>query len=624
MFTFVENNKVVIQIILGAVALTFVGFGISSYSTVVDDPFLVKIGNTKITMRDLDRELNGQPVDASSRQRALEGLVQRDLLLSDANDFGLTISAAQLRQAISAIPQFQDNGQFSLDKYKAFLDERQMTGPMFEARISRDLLMQTQMSPFASGQIVSKTLTDRLAAILGETRAVRAVVLTPQSQAAAVKTDDATVAAYFKANAQRFKAPESVRLDYVVLSQQQLATGMNPSDADLKSYYAQHQAEFGAEERSASHIMLTVPQGASAEVAGRIKAQADAILKQLRANPASFDQLARSRSQDAGSAAKGGSLGFFSRDALAKAFDGGKPGQISEVMFRMQAGQISEVLRSQYGYHIIRLDQIKHPIFDEVKDQVAARVKLQQAGVKFRQDTDTLTEVAYQQGSSLKGVEDALKLAPQHSDWISREKPGSDPLLSNPKVLAAAFSGDVLQKKQNSEPIDLGNNTLLVLRVSDHQSQHMQALADVKDAIKSELVAIEGAKLAATRGQAMLADMKSGKGDAGSVWSQAHAVSRQNSAGLPVADVRAIFAANVAKLPAYAGVKHDNGEYVIYRVDQVLPAPAISPEQRTQLSGVIADMSANTQAISYLGALRQKYPVKLGKQTLTQDPQQDQ
>jgi peptidyl-prolyl cis-trans isomerase D len=158
MFKFVENNKVVIQVILGAVALTFVGFGVSSYSSAVDDPYLVKIGDSKIAVRDLDRELNGQPVDAASRQRALEGLIQRELLTAGAHGSGLVVSPSQLQQTIAAIPQFQDNGQFSLEKYKTFLSDRQMTGPQFEARISRDLLVQSQLSPFTSGQIVSREL----------------------------------------------------------------------------------------------------------------------------------------------------------------------------------------------------------------------------------------------------------------------------------------------------------------------------------------------------------------------------------------------------------------------------------------------------------------------------------
>ena len=613
MFKFVENNRIAIQIILGLVALTFVGFGVSSYSSVVEDPYLVKVGNTKISLRDVDRELDGQPMDAASRQRALDSLVQRSLVLGDAAETGMVVAPVQLQQAIQSIPRFQQNGQFNIDLYKKFLEERHMTGPQFEERISRDLLMQSQLDPFASGQIVSRALTERVAGILGETRAVRALVLAPQAFAAQVKTDDATLAAFYKANAARFKAPEAVRVAYVVLSQAQLAQTLAASDEELHKYYDQHKSEFGGEQRRASHILLAVPQGASAQDQAKVKAQAEALLKQLRANPGSFDQLARTRSQDPGSAAKGGDLGFFTHDAMVKPF--------ADAAFAMKPGQISDLVQTQFGFHIIRLDAVKQPDFASLKDQIAQRVKMQKAAAQFRTQSDTLSEVAYQQGDSLKGVQDALKLVPQQSGWISKQPAGNDPVLSNPKVLAAAFSNDVLVKKHNSEPIDLGNNTLVVLRVTDHQPAHQLKLDEVRDAIKAELVVSEGAKLAAARGASLLAALKIGK-EAGQGWSQAHGISRRDTAGLPVPDLQAIFSANVGKLPAYAGLKHATGEYVIYRIEQIVPAPAVSPEQRDQLAGVIAEMNANAQGISYLNGLRKKFPVKIGKQQLDQTSDQ--
>ncbi|MBV8648202.1 peptidylprolyl isomerase [Paludibacterium sp.] len=614
MFKFVENNKVVIQVILGLVALTFVGFGVSSYSSVAEDPYLVKVGSTKIALRDIDRELDGQPVDAAARQRALEGLIQRSLILNETGKTGLQVAPMQLQQAIAAIPAFQDNGQFSLDKYKAFLDRRQMTGPQFEERIGRDLLVQNQMEPFTAGQISSHAVAERIGQLLGETRSVSATVLAAPAFASQVKLDDATVAAYYKANSDKFKAPEAVKLSYVVLSQAQLAQNVSVSDDELHKFYQQHQAEFGQEQRRASHILLAVPQNAQPADVAKIKAQADAILKQVRANPASFADVARARSQDPGSAAKGGDLGFFPRGAMVKAFN--------DVVFQMKPGQISEVVRSEFGFHIIKLEAIQVPDFNAVKDQVAQQLKLQKAGNLFRAQSDTLTEVAYQQGDSLKGVQDALKLVPQQSGWLARAPSGNDPILSNPKVLDAAFGNDVLVKKHNSEPVDLGNNTLVVVRVTDHQPAHQLKLDEVRDAIKMQLIATDGAKLAVAKGQAMLADLKAGK-PAATQWTQPRDLSRQQGLGLPVADLQAIFAANTAKLPAYAGIKRASGEYVIYRVEAVKPAPALTPEQRAQLSGLLDNMNTNAQVAGYLQSLRARYPLTGGKQQLNSQSQDE-
>jgi peptidyl-prolyl cis-trans isomerase D len=210
MFDFVQNNSIAIKVILGAVALTFVGFGVSSYSSVVDDPYLVKVDGTKIYKKDLDRALEGQPADAAARQAALENLIRQDLLLADAKHAGLVASTEQIRNAIAAIPALQDNGQFSATRYKDFLQARNMSPETFEAQIAREVLLQGQISTFVAGQFVPRTQVDSLIKLLGEQRAVQAAVLQPQSVAADLKLDDAALKTYYDANAKRFRAPEAV------------------------------------------------------------------------------------------------------------------------------------------------------------------------------------------------------------------------------------------------------------------------------------------------------------------------------------------------------------------------------------------------------------------------------
>lgn len=611
MFKFVENNKLFIQIVLGLVALTFVGFGVSSYTAVSSDPYLVKVGNTDISLRDVDRALDGQAINQASREQALQGLIQRNLILQAAQQDGLKISDTQLRQAIAAIPAFQDNGQFSADKYKAYLDSRQMTGPQFEVRITSDLLVQRQLDPIVAGQVVSVSLRDHVASILGQTRQVSALLLTPQSFASQVKVDDAAIAAFYKANPERFKAPDRVKLSYVILSQNQLAQNIKVTDQAVSRYYQQNQAQFSPEERSASHILLTVPANATPAEDARIKAAAGAILKQVRAHPDQFAELARKDSQDPGSAAKGGALGFFARGVMVKPFD--------EAVFSLKPGQISDLVRTQYGYHIIKLDAIRKPSFEEVQSAVTRQLQQSEAASQYRKQSETLNEVSYQQGDSLKGVENALHLPVLQSDWLTRAPTGNDPVLSNPKVLAAAFSDDVLRSKHNSEPVDVGNNTLVVVRVTAYQPAHPLTLDEVREQIRSELVATGAGNLAVKKGKAMLAQLKAGKQDAqAGGWSQVHSVSRQNTNGLPPASLQAIFAANTKKLPAYIGLKMNDGGYVLYRIDKLEAAPALDAQQSAQLTGLIANMDGNAQLAAYLNALRQQFPVKAGTQQLAQ------
>ncbi|EEG08834.1 PpiC-type peptidyl-prolyl cis-trans isomerase [Pseudogulbenkiania ferrooxidans 2002] len=337
-----------------------------------------------------------------------------------------------------------------------------------------------------------------------------------------------------------------------------------------------------------------------------MRSAAEVLLKEVRANPAKFAELAKTRSQDPGSAANGGDLGFFGRGAMVKPFE--------DVAFRMQPGQISELVETEFGFHILKLDEVKQPVFAAVKGEVEQRLKRQKAAAQFRAASEKLGELAYQQADSLKAISDQLKLSPQHSDWLVRGKPASDPVLNNPKLLEAAFSDDVLKGKHNSEPVDLGKNTLVVVRVAEHQPERQQTLAEVQNVIKAELVRREGAKLAEKRGDALLTELKAGKNIDSQPWEPAQTVSRRSFGALSLPEVRAVFAASATKLPAFAGVKQDGGNYVVYRIDKVIPAPAPSLAERSQLSGLIGEMNANAQVASYLEALREKYKVTLSQQ----------
>ncbi|SCK24130.1 SurA N-terminal domain-containing protein [Vogesella sp. LIG4] len=608
MFDFVHNNNAAIKIILGAVALTFVGFGIGSYSAAVDDPYLAKVGDAKIYKRDLERQLQDQPANAASRQAALENLIRQEMLLAEARSAHLAVAPEQLRTVIAGIPAFQDGGKFSPARYQEFLTSRNMSAETFEAQLSRDLLLQAQTAPYLRGQFVSHTLQNRLAAMMTETREVRALVLKPEQFAANVKLDDAMLKAYYDANLKRFKAEETVKLDYVLLSQAQLAQGVQVSDDEAKAYFDKSKGEFGGEQRDVSHILLAVNKGASAADKAKVKAEAEAILKEVRANPAKFAELAKAKSQDPGSAANGGDLGFFARGAMAKPFE--------DVAFRMQKGQISEVVETEFGYHILKLNDIKGSDFDSQKAAVVARLQQQKAAALFRSKAEKLGEVAYQQADSLKGLE-ALGLTVQHSDALPRTGKAGDPVLSNRKALDAAFGDDVLKGKHNSEPIDVGNNTLVVLRVAEHQPARQKPLDEVREQVKAELLAREGGKLAAQRGEALLAELKAGKGVDAQAWQPMQSLSRRTAGQVPSGEVRAIFAVSGKSLPGFAGLKRDTGEFVLYRVDKVLPAAALAPEESAQLSGVLSELSANSVTAAYLEQLRQKHKVVIN-QALTE------
>ena len=604
MFDFVQNNNTAIKIILGAVALTFVGFGVGSYSAAVEDPYLAKVGDAKIYQKDVERQLEGQPANAASRQAVLENLIRQEMLLAEARGHHLAVSPQQLRTVIAAIPAFQDGGKFSAARYTEFLQGRYMTADAFEEQVSRDLLLQAQVAPYLNGSFVSRTLAERMSALVSEVRDVRTYTLKPEQFAADVKLDDAVIKAYYDANLKRFKTTDQARLEYVTLSQDAMAQALTISDADAKAYYDKNAGEFSSEERQVAHILLTVDKSAPAADKAKVKAQAEAILKEVRANPAKFAELAKARSQDPGSAANGGDLGFFGRGVMTKPFE--------SVAFAMKQGQISEVVETEFGYHILQLNAIKASDFESQKAAVVDKLRKQKAAAAYRAAAEKMGELAYQQGDSLKAVETALNLKAQQSELLPRAGKPGDAVLGNAKLLEAAFSDDVLNKKHNSEPVDVGNNTLVVVRVAEHQPARQRTLAEVQDTIRAELVAKEGAKLAAQRGTAILAELKAGKA-AAFAWGELKNLSRRNPAGTPVAELRAVFAANPKQLPAFAGVKRDNGEYVLYTIDKVLPAQALAPQESAQLGMLLGEMSSQSLMAAYLEQLRQKHKVVISQ-----------
>lgn len=600
MFDFVQKNTLLIKVILGAVALTFVGFGVGSYTASSDDPYLAKVADLKIYKQDVDRVLNGQPADSAVRQQVLESLVRQKLLLADAGAAGLVVSDEALRRAIAAVPAFQDNGKFSPSRYEAFLKAQYLTPVAFEQRLRDELLTEKQVSAFVDASFVTPGEIERMHRLLAEQRQVDAFTLTAADFVADARVDDSAVKKYYDANLARFRLPEQVRLQYVLLSLDQVAQSVQVSDADAEQYFNEHKADLGKEERQLSHILLTVPSGASAADKAKVKAAAEAIDKEVKADPARFAEIARQRSQDPGSAANGGGLGWVPRGMMVKPFE--------QAAFALKQGEISNVVESEFGYHVIKLDGVRSTEFAAVKQDIKQRMARQKAGATYRQQLERLSDVTYQQADSLKPAADALKLKIEESGWLLRGKPGEG-VLANPKLIDAAFSDDVLNGKHNSEVVDIGNDSSAVVRIAEHKPAVQQPLAEVAPIIRQELKLKAAEAMAVKKGKEMLAELKAGKSVSAN-WGPGQLVSRRAPGALSRDAVRAVFSADAARLPAYAGAVQGNG-YVLYRVERVIPAAPINPTDRQYLADLLGKMQANADATSYLNSLREHYKVMI-------------
>jgi peptidyl-prolyl cis-trans isomerase D len=272
------------------------------------------------------------------------------------------------------------------------------------------------------------------------------------------------------------------------------------------------------------------------------------------------------------------------------------------------------LVETEFGYHIIRLTDVRTPDLTAAKDRIVAQLQRQKAAAAFRAQAEKLNDLVYQQANSLKPAADALGLQVASSDWIARNAKVADPLLGNAKVQKAIFSPDVLQKKHNSEPVDIGNNTIVVVRVAEHRPEHEQTLEEVKLQIRAELIAQEGAKLAEAKGKEWLRQLKEGKQVAELHWADLGELSRRAPAGLGLSEARAVFSAPVTKLPAYVGVKRENGAYAVFTITGVKQPKVSDDEQRGQLRSLLSEVNANAQVSSYLDLLREKYKVMVNRQ----------
>lgn len=624
MFEAVRNNKRIAQFILALLVIPFAFFGMDAYFT--DGPGgneIATVGGSKISVVEFDqalrdqqdrvREAMGGDVDRSLldsdalRRSVVENLVNQRLLALFAADNHMTVMPQQLQQVIAEVPAFQTDGRFALDRYEAALRAQGMSPASFEARLAQDLRIQQIALAVGESAFVARTSAQRFLAAQLEERKVREMAFTPARFLADVKLGEDAAKQYYEANPARFERPARLQAEYVVFDEDAVGKQVSVSDDEIRQYYEANAARFSQpEERSARHLLITVADGASEEEVAKARAKADAILAQLRENPARFAELAKVESQDPGSAAQGGELGFFGRGAMVKAFE--------DAAFALEKGQISDVVRSDFGFHVIQVTDIKpasaRPL-EQVKDEIAEELKRQSGSRRFAELAEHFSNLVYEQPDSLKPAAEELQLEIHRTDWISRAD-GRVGEFDNERLLNALFSPEGIEKRRNVEAIEVGRGKLVSARVADYQPAQRLPFEQVKGDIEQQLRTEEAAKLAAARGKEALAALTKGEEVPGE-WSEVRTLQR-GTASLARAAVDAIFGAPANNLPAHVSVAMPDGNYSIFRIETVNrpelakddPRMAAVMQQYQRLIGE-RDFSA------FLASLRERYEVEINE-----------
>ncbi|HBO78372.1 MAG TPA: peptidylprolyl isomerase, partial [Cupriavidus sp.] len=463
---------------------------------------------------------------------------------------------------------------------------------------------------------VPKSLLDRLIAIRDQQRDVQAIVIKPADFAAKVTPDAAALKAYYDAHLAAYTMPEQAKVEYLVLSGDALAASQTITPDQLKSYYDSNIQRFRTDEqRRASHILIAAPKDGKEADRKAAKEKAEKLLEDLRKHPDTFAEVAKKNSQDPGSAEKGGDLGFMGRGALVKPFE--------DAMFALKDGQISDVVETDYGYHIIKLTGIKpaatEPL-EAVRPELEIELKKQLAAKAYTEQADAFGNMVYEQSESLKPAADKFKLTIQTADNVTRTPNpalGKDNPLNNEKVLKALFSDDAIKNKRNTEAVQVGPTTLVSARIVDYRPAAARKFEEVEPLVRQAYVAQQAAELARKDGEARLdALKKSGSADG---FGPMVTVSRAKADGVSPKAVDAIMRADASKLPSLVGVDLGADGYAIYRIAKVGTPPQANANQREADAQQLGQMAGQTELAAFYDVLKAGAKVKILHPAKTDD-----
>ncbi len=628
MFDAVRNNPRIVQIFLALIALPFAFWGVDSYlrsNGAGND--LASVGNSKISSLQFDQALRErqdqlrQSLGAEFKSEMmnspavklgiLNGLINQRLLLLEAEKLHLGTSNQALREVIGGIPAFQEDGKFSDNRYQAVLASQGTSPAQFEARIRQDLTLQQLVGTIGGSAFVSKTQAEQMLHLQAEERQFGEFRFTAASFADKVKIEPETVQKYYDENKQRFETPERIKANYVVLSLDTLLDQVNVNDAEIKKWYDDHPQLYRVpEERRASHILIIFDGDDKAKA----KAQAETVYKEVQKNPSRFAELAKQYSKDPGSAQKGGDLGFFSRGMMVKPFD--------DAVFSLKDGEISGIVESDFGHHIIKLTGIQservRPLSD-VRAEIESELKRQAASRRFAEAAEAFSNMVYEQSDSLQPVADKFGLKVQQTGWLPKNADAqtlaSIGRLGNEKLLTALFSDDAVKEKRNTEAVEIAANTLVAARVAEHEPAKVRPLEAVRSDIEKQLKAEAAMQQARQAGEARLAELR--KGDDKTAWSKSASVSRLEAgkSKLPWAALQAIFKADVHKLPAYVGVDVDDA-YALFKITKVTQPEKIDEAQIAALKSEYTKVVAQEDLAAYLSGLRSRYEIDVNRSLL--------
>jgi peptidyl-prolyl cis-trans isomerase D len=631
MFTLVQTNKRLIQVVIILLIIPFAFFGLEAYTRATSGTDVATVDGEGITPRAFGEALQAQQnrlrealrgqVDlaafdtAEMRAAIVDALIAERLMAAEALRSGLLVADDTLQSVILAMPAFQRDGRFSKADYESLLRAQGLGETQFESRLRYDLTVGQLRQAVLGSAIASKTVATRLVVLEREQREIAESLFPADLYLDKVQLGAEQAKAVYDKQSAAFRTVERLRLEYVVLSADALGKGAEISAAEVNKAYAAAGVKYRiSEQRRASHILIQVAADAKADERAAARQKAEGILVELKASPERFATLAKQHSQDSGSAAKGGDLGLFGRGMMVKPFE--------TAAFELKAGETSGIVESNFGLHIIRVTEIQperaRPL-DEVRKELTAALQLEKGKRSFLEQAEPFSNQVYEQADALKPVAERFKLEVKTSDWITRTPRADYGVLNNPRLLAAVFSPDSLKERRNTDAIEVAPDTLVSARVIEHEPARQRSFDEVRAEIEQTLRRDEATRLAAEAGEAALARLKNGEA-ADLKWDAARMISRRNPAGLDPTVVRTAMRLDAAAPPVYFGEIRSAKGYAVYRISKVVAAAERSDDEVRQDVERLRQRAGAVQFSTYVSSLRARADVTINEKNFAKTP----
>jgi len=620
---FRKHNKAMMVLLFLLIIPSFVLFGVDRYKQGSGNGEAVaSVDGHDITRPDWDARhriesdrvrqqnptLDPAMLDSEAARYATLETMVRERVLAAAAKSRMTVSEGRLSQIFSedsGLATFRgSDGKFDRARFMATTGQ---SPEQYEASVRAQLSTQQVLQGVSATSFATKTLANTALNAFFDRREIQVARFNATDFASKVTLTDADLEGYFKAHATEFQAPEHAAIEYIVLDLDTVKKNIVVSDADLKKYYDENKERFGTkEERRASHILIAAPQGISAAERDKARATALALLVEVKKNPVSFAEIARKNSQDSGSAEKGGDLDFVTRGAMVKPFD--------DAMFALKKGDVSNVVESEFGYHIIQLNDVKPsviPPFEQVRAVIDGEIRNQRASEEFANAAATMKDLVYQQPDSLKPAADQLKLNIQIAANVTRiAVSGTKGVLGSRSFLAAVFAPESIDRKHNTEAVEIAPNQLVSGHVTQFSAARALTFVEVKEQVRTRLTAERSAVLAKAEGTTKLIAWQAPSAS-GVTLGIPMTVSRLELQGLPALLIEAALRVDASKLPMLAGVDLGASGYAIIKVSKTVPRAAPVADAATQENAQFTQSVAAAENLAYFNLLKERFKVKL-------------